>query len=55
MKKIFQYLRSRLTMKNTGTCLFVDQVDDREVWLYIDCYKKNYMAQSKWGMRCECA
>jgi hypothetical protein len=43
---------SRLTMKNTGECLFVDKVNSREVWLYIDKYGKEWMAQSKWGMRC---
>ena len=44
---------SRLSMKNTGRCLFVDKVNGREVWLYIDKYGKEYMAQSKWEMRCE--
>lgn len=43
---------SRLTMKNTGRCLFVDKVNGREVWLYIDKYDKEWMAQSKWEMRC---
>lgn len=43
---------SRLTMKNTGRCLFVDKVNGREVWLYIDKYGKEWMAQSKWEMRC---
>jgi hypothetical protein len=43
---------SRATMKNTGRCLFVDKVNGREVWLYIDKYGKEWMAQSKWGMRC---
>ena len=43
---------SRLTMKNTGRCLFVDKVNGREVWLYIDKYEKEWMAQSKWEMRC---
>jgi len=44
--------KSRLTMKNTGRCLFVDKVNKREVWLYIDKYGKEYIAQSKWEMRC---
>ena len=44
---------SRLSMKNTGRCLFVDKVNGREVWLYIDRYGKEWMAQSKWEMRCE--
>ena len=44
---------SRLSMKNTGRCLFVDKVNGREVWLYTDKYGKEWMAQSKWGMRCE--
>ena len=43
---------SRLKMKNTGRCLFVDKVNGREVWLYIDKYGKEWMAQSKWEMRC---
>ena len=44
---------SRLSMKNTGRCLFVDKVNGREVWLYTDKYGKEWMAQSKWEMRCE--
>ena len=44
---------SRLTMKNTGRCLFVDKVNGREVWLYLDKYGEEWLAQSKWGMRCE--
>jgi hypothetical protein len=50
---VVRYLISKFTMKNTGKCLFVDKVNGREVWLYIDCFKKEYMAQSKWEMRCE--
>ena len=50
---IARYLISRFTMSNTGRCLFVDKVNGREVWLYVDCFGKEYMAQSKWGMRCE--
>ena len=44
---IVRYLISRLTMLNTGRCLFVDKVNGREVWLYTDCFGKEYMAQSK--------
>ena len=50
---IVRYLISKLTMSNTGKCLFVDKVNGREVWLYIDYFGKEYMAQSKWEMRCE--
>lgn len=48
-----RYLASRFTMKKTGECLFVDNVDGREVWLYTDCFGKEFMAQSKWEMRIE--
>ena len=50
---VVRYLISRFTMTNTGRCLFVDKVNGREVWLYTDCFNKEYMAQSKWEMRCE--
>ena len=48
---VVRYL-SRLSMKNTGRCLFVDKVNGREVCLYTDKYGKEWMAQSKWEMRC---
>lgn len=44
-------IKSRLTMKNTGRCLFVDKINRKEVWLFIDCYGVEYMAQSKFGFR----
>ena len=49
---IVVWFLSRLTMKNTGRGLFVDKVNGRKVWLYIDKYGKEWMAQSKWEMRC---
>lgn len=52
LKRVMARFLSRLTMKNTGRCLFVDIVNGREVWLYVDMYGKEWMAQSKWEMRC---
>ena len=34
---------SRLTMKNTGRCLFLDIVSGKEVFLYVDKYNIEYM------------
>ena len=49
-------LISRLTMKNTGRCLFVDRVSGEEVFLYVDKYNIEYMANYPffpWSFRCK--
>jgi hypothetical protein len=53
VKKVLKNTISRLTMKNTGRCLFVDKVNGREVWVYVDKYNQKWMCQGKWEMRCK--
>lgn len=43
-------------MKNTGRCLFVDKVSGEEVFLYVDKYGDEYMANYPffpWSFRCK--
>ena len=51
MKKIIRALKSKLTMQNTGECLFVDKVNGKGVYVYKDSFGEKYMAQSKFGFR----
>ncbi len=50
---IGEAIKSRLTMENTGSFLFRDSVNGGKVWIYKDCYGTEYMAQSKWAIRCK--
>ncbi|KKM20524.1 hypothetical protein LCGC14_1644590 [marine sediment metagenome] len=48
MKK---WICSWLTMKRTQ-CLFIDIVEGKEVFEYIDCYGQKWMANyMRWGFR----
>lgn len=39
-----RWCRSWLTMKRKH-CLFIDQVSGNEVFLYVDCYGQEWMAE----------
>lgn len=47
---MFKYLVSVFTMKKQCV-LFIDQVNGKEVYLWIDKYGAEYMAHSKFGFR----
>lgn len=51
---MFKRIRSRLTMKR-GHCVFVDIVSGKEVFDYVDCYGKRWLAEWDYifGMRIE--
>jgi hypothetical protein len=40
---MIRLIKSLLTMKRKG-CLFVDVVDGKEVFLYVDCYGDKWMS-----------
>lgn len=48
--KAIKILKSRLTMVRQQT-LFWDKVNGQAVNLYIDCFGKKWIAQSRFGMR----
>ena len=46
-----EWIKSWLTMKRKQ-CLFVDSVSGKEVFLYVDCYGDEYMAEyNRFGFR----
>ena len=50
--KLIYWIKSRLSMKCVDT-LFLDKVNGLYVRLYVDCYGKHWMAQTKYGFRTE--
>lgn len=51
MLRLFRWARSWMTMKRKS-CLFVDQVSGREIFLYVDCYGREWMAEfNRFGFR----
>ena len=50
---MFKWIKSRATMKRTGFA-FTDIVSGKPVYYYKDCYKQEWMANSKWSIfRCD--
>jgi hypothetical protein len=50
MKKIIKWIISRYTMKRHNQ-MFIDKINNKPVYKYIDKYNNQFMAQSKFELR----